>query len=275
MQYSLKGKTAVITGAGRGLGLAFAQALASANCNIAVLDVLSEPSSDLYDLRSKFDVKVEYYRIDVTSRDQVFKAIDTIESEFGSVNININAAGIAVDEPFLISSEENIAKQFAVNFNGSLFVAQACGNSMKKRWEAEHGSNPPTRIDPTTGSIVFIGSIATHVGTAVQQISVYTATKAAVRGLVKPMAMELAQYGIRVNSLSPGYMFTDMMRSLQKQQPKLVAQFEHETMFGRVGFPEELKGAILFMCSDAGRWYTGQDLLVDGGASSWKHPADL
>lgn len=87
--------------------------------------------------------------------------------------------------------------------------------------------------------------------------------------------MELAQYGIRVNSLSPGYMMTDMMRGLQKQQPQLVSQFEKETMFGRIGYPQELQGAMLFLCSQASGWFTGQELLVDGGASSWKHPAPL
>ena len=70
-------------------------------------------------------------------------------------------------------------------------------------------------------------------------------------------------------------MMTDMMRGLQKQQPQLVAQFEKETMFGRIGYPDELKGAMLFLCSQASGWYTGQDLLVDGGASSWKHPASF
>lgn len=136
-------------------------------------------------------------------------------------------------------------------------------------------SVPPIGHDTSIGNIVFIGSIATHISTTVQNISCYAASKAAVRGLVKPLAMELAQYGIRVNSLSPGYMMTDMMRGLQVKQPELVSQFEKETLFKRIGYPDELKGAMLFLCSRASGWYTGQDLLVDGGASSWKHPASF
>jgi sorbose reductase len=142
----------------------------------------------------------------------------------------------------------------------------------KKQLEEAKAANAPI---PINGSIVFIASIATHISTTVQRISTYSATKAAIRGLVKPLAMELAEYGIRVNSLSPGYMMTDMMRSLQQQQPKLVAQFEKETLFRRIGYPDELKGAILFLCTEASGWYTGQDLLVDGGATSWKHAAPL
>lgn len=147
---------------------------------------------------------------------------------------------------------------------------------MVRKRERKYGNSaPPVGEETTNGSIVFVTSIATHIASTAQQISCYTASKAAVRGLVKPLAMELAQYGIRVNSLSPGYMMTDMMRGLQQKQPSLVAQFERETMYGRIGNPAELQGAMLFLCSRAGGWYTGQDLLVDGGASSWKHPAPL
>jgi sorbose reductase len=161
----------------------------------------------------------------------------------------------------------------STQFTGSFLVAQACANSMVRRREKE--GKPAAGQETTTGNIVFIGSIATHISTAVQTISCYSASKAAVRGLVKPLAYELGQYGIRVNSLSPGYMMTDMMRGLQVKEPNLVKQFEKETLFGRIGFPEELKGAILFLCSRASGWYTGQDLLVDGGASSYKHHAIL
>ena len=273
-QFSLKGKTAVISGAARGLGLAFAEVLASAGCNIAVLDILPEPSAALYDLRSAHDIKVEYYRTNITSYDEVNSTISRIESDFNAIHININAAGIVKDEPFLTTTEKNINSTFAVNFTGSFLVAQACANSMAKRYQSTSGAQHAKAT--TTGTIVFIGSIATHIPTSVQHISAYTASKAAVRGLVKPLAMELAPYGIRVNSLSPGYMMTDMMRGLQTKQPDLVKQFEKETLFERIGLPDELKGSVLWMCSEkASGWYTGQDLLVDGGASSWKHGAVL
>lgn len=273
-QNSLRSQTAVLTGAARGLGLAFAETLASAGCNVAVLDILAEPAAALFALRTLFNVKVEYYRTDITSREKVSEAITQIEQEFGSIDININGAGVVTDEPFLTTSDRNLASTFAVNFTGSFLVAQACANSMASRYISAHGTTPAK--DPTTGTIIFIASIATHISSAAQQISCYTASKAAVKGLVKPLAMELAPYGIRVLSLSPGYMMTDMMRGLQSQQPALVKQFEKETLFGRIGFPEELKGAILWMCNNkASGWYTGQDLLIDGGASVWKHAAPL
>lgn len=143
--------------------------------------------------------------------------------------------------------------------------------------DADHPTTTTTSSPhpPTNGSILFITSIATHIPSSAQRISAYSASKSAVRGLVRPLAMELAPYGIRVNSLSPGYMMTDMMRGLQAEQPDLVRQFEKETLFGRIGEPEELKGAVLWLASEASSWVTGQDLSVDGGASAWKHPAVL
>jgi NAD(P)-dependent dehydrogenase (short-subunit alcohol dehydrogenase family) len=270
----LKDQTAVISGAARGLGLAFAEALASAGCNIAVLDVVPEPSLALYELRSQHNIKVKYYIVDITVRDQVINTVSEIVQDFGRIDININAAGVVTDEPFLTTSDKNLQRTFAVNVNGSFLVAQACANAMVERYKSQHGDAPAK--DATTGSIVFIASIATYIASTAQQISCYTASKAAIKGLVKPVAMELSPYGIRVNSLSPGYTMTDMMKGLQSKQPDLVKQFEKETLFGRIGWPEEMKGGMLWLCSSkASGWYTGQDLLLDGGATSWKHPAVL
>ena len=273
--FSLSGSTAVVTGGARGLGLGFAEALASVGCNVAILDIQQESSPALRGLASTYNVKVEYYRTDITSREQVSSVVARIESDFGGIHININAAGVVTDEPFLTTSDANLASTFAVNFTGSFLVAQACANSMVRRYKSLPDGTSPAK-EPNTGTIVFIASIATHISTTVQRISCYSASKAAVRGLVKPLAMELAEYGIRVNSLSPGYMMTEMMRQLQVQKPDLVQQFEKETLFGRIGLPEELKGAMLWLCaSKASGWYTGQDLLVDGGASIYKHAAVL
>lgn len=236
--------------------------------------MLPEPSPALFELRATHNIKVEYYKTDITKREQVSKAIEQIKAEFGSIDININAAGVVTNESFLTTTDANIARTFAVNFTGSFLVAQACAQTMVEQYRSKGGDNRAT--EPTTGSIVFIASIATYIASTAQEISCYTASKAAIKGLVKPLAMELSQYGIRVNSLSPGYMMTDMMRGLQAEQPTLVSQFEKETLFGRIGLPDELKGAMLWLCdSSASGWYTGQDLLIDGGATAWKHPAVL
>lgn len=220
-------------------------------------------------------MRVEYYTCDISSLAEVQDVIARVEQDFGRIGINVNAAGVVTDEPFLSTSKSNLDRTLAINFNGSFFVAQACAASMVKRISSSHS----VPVDPATdgGSIVFITSIAKHIPSCAQNISAYIASKAAVQGLVKPLAIELAPYGIRVNSLAPGYMMTDMMSALQQQQPGLVRQFGRETLLAggeRIGRPEELQGPLLLLCSRrAGGWMTGQELLVDGGAGSWKHPA--
>ncbi|CAK7236850.1 hypothetical protein SEUCBS140593_009758 [Sporothrix eucalyptigena] len=272
-KFSLAGKTAVLTGAARGLGLEFADALASAGANIAILDV-GNPGDNLEKLTAKHKVTAKFYKTDVTRRGEVEAAVAAIEADFGSVDINVNAAGIVKDEPFLSTSDINLSSTFSVNFVGSFLVAQACAQAMVRKQKKANGSNGAVGATHTTnGSIVFIGSVASHVPTTVQNISVYCASKSAVRGLVKPLAMELASYGIRVNSLSPGPMKTDMYKQVAAEQPAFARQVERETLFGRVGNPDELRGVMLFLCSDASSWMTGQDLLVDGGATSWNYPA--
>ena len=239
-----------------------------------MLDILPVPSPALYSLCAEHGVKVEYYPTDITSRADLSRTFSAIQAGFPTIDINVNAAGVVTDEPFLTTSDQTIEKAFGVKLTGSFLVAQAAANCMVERYRSIHGSKPAS--EASTGTIVFIASIATYISTTVQNISCYTASKSAIKGLVKPLAMELAPYGIRVNSLSPGYMMTDMMRGLQIQQPDLVRQFEKETLFGRIGMPDELRGAMLFLCSnEASGWYTGQDMLVDGGASGHKHAAIL
>lgn len=252
--------------------------LARAHCNVAILDIGRAASEGVDHLRTTHGVRIEYYTCDISSKAQVVDTIERVQQDFGRIDINVNAAGVVTDEPFISTSEDTINRTFAINFTGSFLVAQACAASMIKRIEASLLSPP---VDPAVegGSIVFIASISTHLPSMAQNIAPYVGSKAAVRGLVKPLAVELAPYGIRVNSLSPGYMMTDMMEGLQRRQPDLVRQFQRETLLGggrRIGRPDELQGPLLMLCSRrAGGWMTGQDLLVDGGAASWKHAAAL
>ena len=260
------------------MGLSFATVLARAHADIAVLDIVDAPSQDLIDLQTKHDVKVKYYVCDISSKTEVTDVISRVLQDFGRIDINVNAAGVVTDEPFISTSEETLNRTFAINFNGSFYVAQACAASMINRIKASQYALP---MDPAVdgGSIVFVASISTHIPSVAQNISAYIGSKAAVRGLVGPLAVELAPYGIRVNSLSPGYMMTDIMQGLQRQQPDLVRQFQKETLLGggmRIGRPEELQGPLLMLCSrKAGGWVTVQDILVDGGAGGWKHAAVL
>ena len=157
-----------------------------------------------------------------------------------------------------------------MQFVGSFLVAQACANAMVRKWEKLDKPNPSDV--PPVGSIIFISSVSVHVSSIAQQTSCYIASKSAICGLVKPLALELAQYGIRVNALSPGSTRTDMFKQVEQTFPDLLKQFNQESMFGRVAEPSELKPAILYLATSS--WTTGQDLVVDGGVSSFKHRAN-
>ncbi|KAJ4245224.1 hypothetical protein NW762_014094 [Fusarium torreyae] len=232
---SLKGKTVVITGGAHGLGLLLADVLAEAGAFIAVLDIGIPKKGFIQALATKHTVQVKYYKTDVINRKEVSDVIEVIFTLPNSFSININSAGVVIEQSFLEADDRNLATTFDVNF-------RELSSSL---------------------------SLAQRLCTYAQKITCYTATKAALGGLYRPMAMELAQYGITSNSLSPGSMRTDTFREVEKSFPDLVKQFNQQCMFGRVGNPEELEPAILFL--DSTRCTMGQDLLVDGGISSWKH----
>ncbi|OIW32926.1 NAD(P)-binding protein [Coniochaeta ligniaria NRRL 30616] len=252
--FTCEGKVAVVTGGARGLGYAFCEALAESGASVAILDI-GQPSDEALEKLRSFGVKAEFYKTNVCDEEQVAKVVDQVVKEFGYVDINVNAAGIVKDEPFLETSISNIRRTLDVNTIGAYLVAQSCARVMSKQGRG--------------GSIIFVATLTSYQATPVQNISIYAASKAALRGLIKPMAMELAPHGIRVNSISPGYMMTDMTKMLGEQNPELIKAFSKESMFGRMGKPEELRGVLIFLASGASSYMTGQDVLVDGGVSSW------
>lgn len=275
--FTCEGRVALVTGGARGLGYAFCEALAESGAAVAILDIGQPTHEALGKLRS-LGVKAEFYKTNVSDKDQVDEVVAQVVKDFGYIDIwyvvalfyytrrkraaanvcfdqSVNAAGVVKDEPFLETSMSNIRRTLDVNLIGSYLVAQSCARVMSTQGRG--------------GSIIFIATLTSYQATPVQNISIYSASKAAIRGLIKPMAMELAPHGIRVNSISPGYMMTDMTRMLGEQNPELIKAFSKESMFGRMGKPEELRGVLIFLASGASSYMTGQDILVDGGVSSW------
>ncbi|KIW88707.1 uncharacterized protein Z519_10753 [Cladophialophora bantiana CBS 173.52] len=170
-KFLLKGKNIVITGGSRGLGFNFAYTLAQVGANIAVIDLNEHPSEDMAKLEP-FGGKYKYYRADVVDYQL------------------IPAAGIIRDKPFLEHTEKDFRDTMDVNVNGVFYTVQHCTAKMVQQG--------------TGGTVVCIASTAGHKSLAPQEIAAYTASKYAVRGIAKHVAHELAKYGIRVNSISPG-----------------------------------------------------------------------
>ena len=247
MELSLTGRNALVTGANGGLGSHFARTLANAGANVAIAARRLDSLDPVRDAIAGRGVRVAPVALDVTRTENVQAAFDQATQALGPITVVINNAGVAVTKPLLDQTEADWQRVIEVNLNGAWRVAQAAARHMVK-----HGQG---------GSIVNIGSI---LGLRVSsQVPSYAASKAALIQLTKAMALELARYRIRVNTLAPGYVETGINREFFASEPgqALIKRVPQR----RIGKPEELDGALLLLASDAGSYITGAVLAVDGG----------
>jgi NAD(P)-dependent dehydrogenase (short-subunit alcohol dehydrogenase family) len=240
----LDGKVAVITGAGRGLGRACALALADAGAE-AVL--VSRTRTDLETVGREIAAAGGRARplvCDVTDGDQVGRTIGRLDR----IDILINNAGLNIPEPFVAVSEDHYDRIMAINVRAAFFVSQAAARIMIARGEG--------------GAIVNMSSQMGHVGAPNR--AVYCASKHALEGLTKAMAVELAPHRIRVNSIGPTFILTPMTRPFFENKA-----FRDDTLgripLGELGQLEDIMGAVVFLSSPAARLITGASLAVDGG----------
>ncbi|KAF4823538.1 putative NADP-dependent mannitol dehydrogenase [Colletotrichum siamense] len=252
-KFSLKGRVAVVTGAGRGCGLAFAQGLAEAGADVAIFDVINPDPTAFEQLSSANGIKAKAYVVDVTDISSLEKGFAAVAADFdGKLDIFVACAGVNKNVEFLDTTEEDFDRLHGVNVKGLYFSAKLAAKAM-----IANGTK--------CGSIIFVASIASHMAIRSQRSTAYCGTKGAVRAMVAPIAAELNKYGIRVNSISPGYVRTEMTAPF----PHLLESWKDEIMNGRVAEPDDIKGACVFLASDASRYCQGSDILVDGGVTKW------
>ena len=195
VQFSLKGRVAIVTGGARGCGMAFAQGLAEAGASVALFDML-EPVISTSSLSIQFGVTVRFYKTDVTSLQSLSSAFDSVKSDFSNkLDILVACAGVNNNVGFLDTTEQDFDRLFNVNARGVYFSAQLAAKAMIEN-------------DTKVGSIILVASIASHMAIRSQRSSAYCGTKGAVRAMVPAIAAEVNDYGIRVNSISPGYVKT-------------------------------------------------------------------
>lgn len=253
-EFSLEGKVIVVTGGARGLGLTQADVLIEAGAIVHVLDVLPAPSSDFSRICSKattLGTSLTYHIADVRSPSSLS---DTI-SRIGKIDGLIAAAGVQKETPALLYSAPDANAMLEVNVTGVFLTAQAVAREMIAR--------------KTTGSIVLVASMSGRIANKGLLCPIYNASKAAVAQLARNLAAEWGNSGIRVNSLSPGYIMTDMVEKLLVQNPERKEEWASQNMLGRLSSPAEYRGAAVFLLSDASSFMTGADLVIDGGHSAW------
>jgi NAD(P)-dependent dehydrogenase (short-subunit alcohol dehydrogenase family) len=249
MHMLLERKTAVITGAGSGIGQASAYAMAREGASVAILDSNEEARRRTANELAAQKVDAAFFSVDVTSEDQVRAAVSQIIGRFGHIDILHNNAGIAVRHPVAEQDEQGWQTCMDVNLKGIFLCAKHV---------------IPHMLDGG-GSIVNTSSVTGIVG--VRNRADYSATKGAVVALTKNMALDYAQYQIRVNCICPGFVRTPMAKALLENPDKEKRLVDTHPL-GRLGTPEDVANAVVFLASDLSSWITGIALPVDGGFSA-------
>lgn len=267
-KFDLKGKNAIVTGGAGILGKGFCVGLAQAGANVAVVDLFEDVAKEVAkEINEKYNVKAIGIGCDVSDPTSVKEMVEAVVSALGEVNILHNNAASksknlgAYFAPFEEYSLEEWRNVMSVNIDGMFLVAQAVGGQMVKQG--------------TGGSIVQTASIygimapdqriyedSFYLGGPINTPAVYSASKAAVVGLTKYLSAYWAEKGIRVNTLTPGGNESGQNEAFQ-------SRYSARIPLGRMGKPDEMVGALLFLASDASSYVTGHNLIVDGGLNAW------
>lgn len=247
--FNLTGEIALITGAARGLGLAQARALASAGADVIVSDHDADTSRTAAETLRSEGFTATPLPMDVRAVSHIRAAFEHLEIRGAAPSILVNNAGVSFRRSALEATEEDYDRTFSVNSRGAYFVAQTAARLMRA-----HGG----------GSIINIASIGALTVDGPQS-SVYDASKAAVEHTTSNFAYEWARYGIRVNAIAPGYIHTPMTDGLLPDTAVEDELVRTKIPLGRVGEPEDLAGAVVFLASRESSWVTGHTLVVDGG----------
>ncbi|KAI5117168.1 hypothetical protein M0805_003984 [Coniferiporia weirii] len=260
-EFDLTGRVAIVSGANRGLGLEMAETLCEAGATVYCLDLPAVPGADwsatrAYVARMGVEcARLEYVPVDVTDQRAVWRVVEDIARREGRMDVCIAAAGVLCGADCLDYPAEDFQKVMSVNVNGVLHTAQAAGRQM-----AKFG---------TPGSIVLIASMSGSITNKDHAWVAYNTSKSAVIQMGRSMACELGPKNIRVNTLSPGYIYTNMTAAYLDKYPELFEKWSELNPLGRLGRPDELRGAVAWLASDASTFCTGSDILVSGGHHAW------
>ncbi|KAG8625335.1 hypothetical protein KVT40_007086 [Elsinoe batatas] len=259
--FSLEGNVGLVTGGARGLGLVMSQALVVSGANVAIVDLnRDEASKQAEGLVAEFKKEnpgaenipqVTAHYADVSDPDSVNAAIEEVIQQHGKIDNLVTSAGFTENFDAIAYPYDRIKKLWGVNVDGTYLFAIGVAKHLMER--------------KVPGSMVMIGSMSGSIVNVPQPQAPYNAAKAAVRHLCASLAVEWAHAGIRVNTISPGYMLTALTKKILDDNPELAQKWTSLIPQGKMGRPEDLMGAVTYLLSDASLYVTGADLRVDGG----------
>ncbi|KAI0345823.1 sorbose reductase sou1 [Trametopsis cervina] len=267
-EFSLADRVALVSGGNRGIGLELALALVEAGARAVYCVDLAKGPSDEWNAVQQYAKKLgssgktggegrlEYVQGNVTNQDEIWKISKAIGDTEGRLDACVAAAGVFPEQNDCLSYSAAEHRQVMdVNVNGVLFTAQAAGQQMER-----FGNG---------GSIVLIASMAGSISLQGLSAIPYNTSKSAVIQMARSMACELGPRKIRVNSLSPGYIYTNLTAAVFEQYPEVLPMWEGQNPLGRIGRPDELRGVVTWLASDASTFCTGSDIIVSGGHTAW------
>jgi NAD(P)-dependent dehydrogenase (short-subunit alcohol dehydrogenase family) len=250
-RFDLTGQVALVTGSARGLGRAIALALAHAGADVALGLRDVNAAGDVEQAIEALGRRALPLQMDMTSLDQIFRAVDDAADHFGRLDILVNNAGVAPENPAESVREADYDLTVGINLKGTFFCSQAAGRVM---------------IRQNGGRIINMGSQAGFV--ALPTESVYCMTKAAISHLTKCLAVEWGKHNILVNAVAPTFIHTPGTEECLANPEFRADVVERIAALHRIGEPMDVAGAVVFLASPAASLITGQTLLIDGGWTS-------
>ena len=247
------GKVCLVTGGTSGIGRAIALGFAEAGATVVAGSTNPEKVSAIREELARFGGKFDAVRLDVSDPAGVRAAVEGAAAKFGRLDAVVNAAGVIKKQPSLEMPPEEFERIVRVNLTGSFIVNQAAGRVMKEQRPDARG---------VRGSIVNIASLNSYI--SLSEVLAYACSKSGVLGLIRGLANEWGQYGIRVNGIAPGVFPTDLNRPLIEGTARGEWLRRHTPM-DRFGDATELVGAAVYLVSDAASFTTGETIVVDGG----------
>ena len=257
--FDIRDKVTLISGGSRGIGKALAHGFVERGARVIITGRDESTLKAAADEISTSDCRVQPLACDVADVAAVSQAVEAVYSEHGRIDVLLNVAGVNIRQPTLNFSEDQYDFVMDINLKGAFFIAQEVGRKM---------------VEQRSGSIINIDSLNTYA--PVKNVTPYAMSKAGVVMMTRSLAMEWGPNGVRVNTIAPGFILTDLTQKLWSD-PTMREWGETNTPLGRMGEVDDLIGAAVFLASDGAAFMTGQVVRVDGGFTAglnWPIPTD-